>query len=67
LKIEHVSKETIDAMYGMEDRGEVAKQFHWKVLSAVLEDELAIDHQTHGVRYQFQGLEMFVQKWWFGL
>lgn len=53
-------------MYELEDRGEVAKQFHWKVLSAVLKEELAIDHQAHGVKYEFQGLEMFVQKWWSG-
>lgn len=64
LKIEHVSRERIDAMYAMEDNGDVAKQFHWQVLSAVLKNELYVDHKTHGVRYEFQGLEMFLQKWW---
>ena len=46
------------------DDGDVATAFHWKVLLAVLKDELGIKHEGHGVDYKFQDLETFVRKWW---
>ena len=46
------------------DTGDVATAFHWKVLLAVLKNELYIKHDTHGVSYRFQDLEAFVRKWW---
>jgi hypothetical protein len=45
-------------------QGEVAVAFHWKVLLAVLRNELGIKHQAYGVDYKFQDLETFARKWW---
>jgi hypothetical protein len=49
---------------GETDEVDVAAAFHWKVLLAVLKDELRIRHESNGVDYKFQDLETFVRKWW---
>lgn len=51
-------------MYEKENKGDVANAFHWQVLSATLNNELLVEHNAHGVSYEFQDLEKFVKKWW---
>jgi hypothetical protein len=64
LETEYISREGLCNLYEKEDEGDVARIFHWQVLLAVLEDELRVDHNAHGVEFQFQDLEMFVREWW---
>ena len=65
LKIQHLSEEVICQINSeVVDTEDVAEAFHWKVLLAVLKNELYIKHETHGVSYRFQDLETFVRKWW---
>ena len=64
LRTEHISQEAIRCMYQKENKGDVAKAFHWQVLLALLNNELLIEHHAHGVRYEFQDLEKFLHKWW---
>ena len=51
-------------MYEKENKDDVARAFHWQVLLAVLNNELLVKHNTHGVVYTFQDLETFLHKWW---
>ena len=51
-------------MYEKEDKDDVARSFHWQVLLATLNDELYIEHEGHGVTYDFLSLEKFLRKWW---
>jgi hypothetical protein len=51
-------------MYEKEDKEDVAKAFHWQVLLAILNDELLVQHEAHGVNYELQGIETFLCKWW---
>ena len=62
--MEFISRERLRKLYEKEDKGDVARMFHWQVLLAELEDELRVDHNAHGVEFQFQDLEMFVRQWW---
>jgi hypothetical protein len=64
LKTEYLSRETILDKYQQEDKADVALSFCWLVLVAVLNDELYVERQTHGVKYEFQSLETFLMKWW---
>ena len=65
LRIEHISPESLRRMYENENKEDVAKAFHWQVLLAVLNNELFVEHNAHGVDYDFQDLESFLRKWWF--
>jgi hypothetical protein len=51
-------------MYEKEDKEDVAKAFHWQVLLAILNDELLVQHESHGVNYELQDIETFLCKWW---
>jgi hypothetical protein len=65
LKMQQLSEEVICQMNSeVVDTEDVGAAFHWKVLLAVLKNELYIKHETHGVSYRFQDLEAFVRKWW---
>jgi hypothetical protein len=62
--MEYISPETIRCMYEKENKDDVARSFHWQVLLAVLNNELHVEHDAHGVMYKFQDLEKFLHKWW---
>jgi hypothetical protein len=64
LETEYISREGLCKLFEIEDKGDVARLFHWQVLLAVLEDELRVDHNASGVEFKFQDLEMFVREWW---
>ena len=64
LQVEHISSEALRSMYQNEDKADVAKAFHWQVLLAVLNNDLFVEHNAHGVRYEFQDLDTFLRKWW---
>ena len=64
LKTGHIPREIILSKYQKEDKTDLAKVFRWKVLIATMNNEFLVEHETHGVRYEFQGLEQFLRKWW---
>jgi hypothetical protein len=64
LTSEYFSRQTILDKYQQEDKADVAQSFRWLVLIAILNDELYVEHQAHGVKYEFQSLEAFLMKWW---
>jgi hypothetical protein len=66
LTTEHFLPQTILDKYQQQDEWDVAQSFRWLVLIAVLNDELHVEHQAHGVKYEFQSLERFLIKWWLG-
>jgi hypothetical protein len=64
LKTEQLSRDVILSRYQQADNGDVAQSFRWKVLLAILDDELHVGHQAHGVSYKPQTLQEFLKKWW---
>jgi hypothetical protein len=60
----HLPKDLIRHMYEKQDKADVANAFHWQVLSAVLNNELVVQHEAHDVKYEFRDLDQFICEWW---
>jgi hypothetical protein len=64
LQTVHLPRDMILKNYEQEDSGDVANSFRWQVLLAILNDELHVTHEAHGVKYTIDNLETFLLKWW---
>lgn len=64
LEVEYLTQDVILNKYQQEDKADVANSFRWNILLSILNDELHIQHESHGVHYEIQDLEKFLSIWW---